>query len=175
MYANWAESFDHSLLPANGLIIVRILTRDRIDRSDPIMVALCNRAGHMHSFFLTSSQPSQIGCLPYFHTWCGLRANLECRSETCCARLDENTGCKKVAKNRHLGTIAQICRAISSQLRHVSTIGKNLLSSNISSTCHHNMVNFGPLAAEIVSLVWFTPANFNGFRILPALLYTAFQ
>jgi len=31
------------------------------------------------------------------------------------------------------------------------------------------MVNFGPLAAEIVSLVWGTPANFNGFRILAAL------
>jgi len=34
---------------------------------------------------------------------------------------------------------------------------KNLLSSNISSTCPHNMVNFGPLAAEIVSLVLGTP------------------
>jgi len=34
---------------------------------------------------------------------------------------------------------------------------KNLLSSNIASTCPHNMVNFGPLAAEIVSLVWGTP------------------
>jgi len=32
------------------------------------------------------------------------------------------------------------------------------------------MVNFGPLAAEIVSLVWGTPANFNGFRFLTALL-----
>jgi len=31
---------------------------------------------------------------------------------------------KKVAKNRHLGSIAQLCRAIPSQLRHVSTIGK---------------------------------------------------
>ena len=50
--------------------------------------------------------------------------NLECRSETCCARHAGNTGPKKVAKNRHLGTIAQFCRAISSQLRHVSTIGK---------------------------------------------------
>jgi len=48
---------------------------------------------------------------------------------------------------------------------------KNLLSSNISSTCPHNMVNFGPLAAEIISLVWGTPANFNGFRILAALLH----
>jgi len=27
-------------------------------------------------------------------------------------------------KHRHLGTIAQLCRAISSQLKHVSTIGK---------------------------------------------------
>jgi len=35
----------------------------------------------------------------------------------------------------------------------------------------HNVVNFGPLAAEIVSLVWGTPANFNGFRVLAALLY----
>jgi len=62
--------------------------------------------------------------MPYFHTWCGLSANLGCRSETCCTRLAENTGRKKVAKNRHLGTIVQICRAISSQLRHISTIGK---------------------------------------------------
>ena len=53
--------------------------------------------------------------------------NLERRSEMCCVRLDGNTGCKKVAKNRHLGTIAQLCRAISSQLRHVSTIGKKLV------------------------------------------------
>jgi len=33
---------------------------------------------------------------------------------------------------------------------------KNLLSSNMSSRCPHNMVNFGPLAPEIVSLVWGT-------------------
>ena len=48
---------------------------------------------------------------------------------------------------------------------------KNLLSSNISPTCPHNMVNFGPLAAEIVSLVWGTPGNFNGFRVLAGLLH----
>ena len=33
------------------------------------------------------------------------------------------------------------------------------------------MVNFGPLAAEIGSLVWGTPANFNRFRVLAALLH----
>jgi len=46
-----------------------------------------------------------------------------------------------------------------------------LLSTNISSTCPHNMVNIGPLAAEIVSLVWGTPANFNWFRVLAELLH----
>jgi len=30
------------------------------------------------------------------------------------------------------------------------------------------MVNFGLLAADIVSLVWGTPAQFNGFRVLAA-------
>ena len=35
------------------------------------------------------------------------------------------------------------------------------------------MVNFGLLQAEIVSLVWGTPANFNGFRVLAALLHAA--
>jgi len=33
------------------------------------------------------------------------------------------------------------------------------------------MVNFGPLAAEIVSLVWGIPGNFNAFRVLAALLH----
>jgi len=33
------------------------------------------------------------------------------------------------------------------------------------------MVNFDPLAAEIISLVWGTPANFKGFGVLAALLH----
>jgi len=47
---------------------------------------------------------------------------------------------------------------------------KKLLSSNISSRCSHNIVNFGPLANEIGLVVWGTAANFNGFRVLAALL-----
>jgi len=39
-------------------------------------------------------------------------------------RLAGNTGRKNDVKNRHLRTIAQLCEAISSQLRHTSTIGK---------------------------------------------------
>jgi len=42
----------------------------------------------------------------------------------CCTRLAANAGPPKIAKIGHLGTIAQFCRAISSQLRHVLTIGK---------------------------------------------------
>jgi len=33
------------------------------------------------------------------------------------------------------------------------------------------MVNFGLLAAEIDPVVWGTAANFNGFRVLAALLH----
>jgi len=98
------------------------------------MVALWNRADHyifmlwfvllllLLSFFLFF--PRLISAAADWMSAILLSANLRCRSETCCIRLAENTGHKKVAKNRHLGTIAQLCRAISSQLRHVSTIGK---------------------------------------------------
>jgi len=45
---------------------------------------------------------------------------------------------------------------------------KNLLSSNISCRCPHNMVNFGPLATEIGPVVWGTQLISTGF--LAALL-----
>ena len=77
----------------------------------------------------------------------------------------------KIAKNLPSGHHHTTLSAISSQIRHISTIGKNLLNRNISPTCPHSMVNFGPLAAEIGSLVWGTPTNFNGFRVLAALLH----
>jgi len=37
------------------------------------------------------------------------------------------------------------------------------------SYCFYIIVNFGLLAAKIVSLVWGTPASFNGFRVLASL------
>jgi len=48
---------------------------------------------------------------------------------------------------------------------------KNLLNSNMSSTCPHNMVKFGPLTAEIGLPVWGTPASFDGFHVLAVLLH----
>jgi len=72
------------------------------------------------SFFLAYSQRSEIGCLPYFHTWCGLSANLECRSEMCCTRLTGNTGYKNDAKNDEFFPTVKTCL----------TVGKNSLNSN---------------------------------------------
>jgi len=49
---------------------------------------------------------------------------------------------------------------------------KDLLNSNVSPICPYNIVNVGPLATEIISfIVWGTPANFNGFRVLSSLLH----
>ena len=48
---------------------------------------------------------------------------------------------------------------------------KKLLSNNASSTSPQNMANFGPLTSETGWPVWGTPANFNWFRVLAALLH----
>ena len=89
----------------------------------------------------------------------------------CCTWLAGNAGPKKSPKIHHLFTIAQLCLTISSQLRHLSTVGKNVLNSNTSFTCPDNMVNVGSLTTEIGSGVWGSPANFNEFRVLAALLH----
>jgi len=139
------------------------------------MAALHSRCGHyvfilwflLSIFYLFSSPNLSCRRLDVYHTSTH-SANLGCRSETCCTRLAGNAGCKKLPKMRHLH-IAQLYPAISSQLRHCQS-QKNLFNSNIS-TCTHNMLNFGPLTAEICWWVWGTQANFNGFRILTGLLH----
>jgi len=71
-----------------------------------IMAALRSRCGHhifalwflfLSIFFihrLFSAVADWMSTMAYFHTWCGLSANLGCRSEMCCAWLAENTGRK---------------------------------------------------------------------------------
>jgi len=75
------------------------------------------------------------------------------------------------AKTRHLRTITQICRAMSLQLRHLSTIGKKVVKQQY---LLHISLQYGelhPTSSWIFgSGVWSTPANFNGFRILSSLL-----
>jgi len=161
-----------------------VTARHSSSRRQPNLAAL-NRGRHLYSagrpsrwalfhilvlFFLAYSQPSQIECLPYFYTWCGLSANLECRSEMCCTRLAGNAGPKKSPKNSPSGHHRTTLSAISSQLRHISTIGKNVKQQYLP-TCPCNMANFGLLAAEIVWLVWAPQPNFNGFLVLAALLH----
>jgi len=110
--------------------------------------------------------------MSYFYTWCGLNANLGYKSETCYTRLIENSKRKKLAEKspsaHHRTTLSGYVFAIKA---HIDNQKKKLLSSNISPTCVHNMVNFGPLAAEIGLVAWGTPANLNGFRVLAALLH----
>jgi len=86
----------------------------------------------------------------------------------CCSQLAENTARKKSPSGHHCTTLSGYIFAIKAVIDNRK---KNLLSTNISSICPHNMVNFGPLAAEIDPVVWGTPANFNGFRVLAALLH----
>ena len=81
-----------------------------------------------HIFSSIFSSPTLSGrTLDVYHTssiviWCGPSANLESRSEMCWKRLAGNTG----PKTRHIGTIAELCRAICSQLRNVWTIAKKI-------------------------------------------------
>jgi len=84
-------------------------------------------------------------------------------------RLTGNTG----RKNGHLCGITELCRAISSQLRHVSTIGKkNFLNSNVSPTCRHNMVNLRPTGGWDLLASLRHPCKFQRVSRLPPLLHS---
>ena len=87
-------------------------------------------------------------------------------------RLAGNAGHKKIANkspSAHHPTFFGLYHLY--QLRHVLTIGKKLVKQQYLLQVSHNMLNFGILATEIDPVVWGTPANFNGFRVLAALLH----
>jgi len=90
----------------------------------------------------------------------GFSANLGCRSETCCMWLAENTGRKESPSEHHRTNLSGYFLAIKA---HIDNRKKNLLSSNTSFICPHNMVNIGPLAAEIVLPVWGIPDISTGY------------
>jgi len=85
----------------------------------------------------------------------------------CCSQLSGNTGRKNSPSRYYRTTLSGYIFGTKAYIDN----GKNLLNSNTSSTCPANMVNFGLLTAEICWRVWGTPANFNGFRVLAALLH----
>ena len=97
------------------------------------------------------------------HTWCGLSVSLECMSETCCTPLAGNAVRKNYAKKspsaHHRTTLSGYIFATKARIDS----RKKLIKQQYLPTCPHNMVNFGPLAAEICWRVWGTPQISTGF------------
>jgi len=145
------------------------------------MVALCNRADHyifilwflllLSSFFLFPRLIAAVGdwmstILPHMvRPYCKFRMQVWNVLQLHPARW--NTGRKKSHKKspsaHHRTTLSG---HISSQVRHVSTIGKKLVKQQY-------VLQMPPQygeAAEIVSLLWGTPPHFNWFCVLAALL-----
>jgi len=65
----------------------------------------------------------------------------------CCTRLAEIQDAK-IAKNRHLRTITHLSGYIFAIKAYIDNRKKGIKSNN-SSTCPHNMVNVGPLTANV--------------------------
>jgi len=87
--------------------------------------------------------------LSYFHTRCGLSANLGGGPKRAACGPLKIQDAKKSRKIRHLGTIAQLCPVISSQIRHASTIGKKLVKQQY---LPHMSSKYGELRYRFVSL-----------------------
>ena len=81
----------------------------------------------------------------------------------CCTRLAGNAGPKKIAKNspswHHRTTLLDCIFATKALIDN----RKKLLNSNVSPTCPYNMVNLGPLTADIGWRVWGTQKISTGF------------
>jgi len=134
-----------------------------------VMAALWNSAGHyifalwFLSFFVFSSPNLSGRRLDIYHTSCGPSPNLDCRSEMCCTRLAGNAG----RKNGHKFAIwAPSHNFVGLYLPNEGTYRqseKKLIKQQYLLHMSHSMVNFGPLAAEIVSLVWAPQLISTGF------------
>jgi len=85
----------------------------------------------------------------------------------CCTRIAGNTGRIKSPFWHHRTTLSGYVFGTRAYIDN----RKKLLNIDTSSTCPRNMVNFGLPTAEICWRVWGTPADFNGFRVLPAVLH----
>jgi len=90
----------------------------------------------------------------------------------CCERLAENTAHKKITKKspsgHHPTTLSGYIFAIKARIYNRK---KKLFKHQYLSYVSPQYGELGPLAAEIDPVVWGTPGNFNGFRVLAALLH----
>ena len=73
----------------------------------------------------------------------------------------------KISSGHHRTTLSGYIFATKARIDN----WKKLVKQQYLLQMSHNMVNFGLLAAEIDPVVWGTPANFNGFRVLAVLLH----
>jgi len=98
-----------------------------------------SRVQHISDLHSKFALGPHLGCLPYLHTWCGISANLGCRSETCCTRLAGNTGRTKSIK---IAIWAPLHNFVGIYLRKrgmYRQTEKKLLNSNTSCTCPYNI------------------------------------
>jgi len=77
----------------------------------------------------------------------------------------------KMTKNRHLRTIAQLCRAISSQRRHISTIGKKLVKQQYLLQMSLQYGELLPTSGWDLLAGLGHPIIFQRYRFLAALLH----
>ena len=122
------------------------------------------------SFFFSSPNLSHHR-LPVYHTSTHgvVLVQIYNAGLKCAARSSLEMQNPKTAKNSPSGH--QYHRTtLSSYIFAIKTWGK-LVKQQYLLACPYNMVNFGPLAAETCWRVWGTRVNFNGFRVLAALLH----
>jgi len=131
----------------------------------------CSYGYYLFSFLpspILSGPWSEIECLPYFHTWCGLSANLECMSEMCCTRLAENTGRKKSPSVHHRTTLSGYIFAMKAHIDNWKKLVKQQYLLHMSS-------QYGelPLTNGWDNSWWVcsTSANFNRVCVLVSLLH----
>jgi len=148
-----------------------------------ITVALWNRADYyifalwfLLSFFFFPRLISAVGdwmtaILPHMVWHCGLSANLGCRSETCCTRLAENAGRKKLPK---IAICAPSYKFVGLYLRNWGTYRqseKKLVKQQYLLQMFSQYGELWPTSSWYRSGSLGHPANLNGFRVLAALLH----
>ena len=140
------------------------------------MAALCNRASHyifalwfLLSFYLLlsfSSPNLSRRRLDFCYTsHCGLSANLRCRSETCCTRLAEIQDAKK--SGHHRTTLSDYIFATKAHIDNRKKYVKQEYLLYMSS----QYGELQPTSGWDLFVSLGTPTNFNGFRVLAALLH----
>ena len=101
----------------------------------------------------------------------GLSANLGCRLKRAARgslNIQDAANRQKFATyGHHRTTLSGYIFATKTRINN----RKKLLNSNISLTCPYNMVNFGPPADEIVSLVWGTTRHYTALYDICRLVY----